>query len=104
MGITRRKTVKEHVCPFINLPYTANSLHNLWENCPAMLGIIMVLIATVGGAFAPPPQAEVWVLESQPRHTKVIKTSSDSSTDNYKRLPRVTVGVNIYYSSLSHCF
>ena len=54
------------------------------------------------------PQAEDWVFESQPRRTHVVKTGSDSSTDersalgvsvtvlgddHYKRIPRVTVGV-----------
>ena len=56
-------------------------------------------------AFA--SQAEGWLFESQPRQTYVINTGNDSSTakpsstsvsvialgdDNYKRIPRVTVG------------
>ena len=57
-------------------------------------------------AFA--PQAEGWVLESQPRQTQVVRTGCDSSTakrsaigvsvtcfgaEHYKRITRVTVGV-----------
>ena len=53
-------------------------------------------------------QAEDWVFESQPRQALVVKTGSDSSTskrsalnvsvtghgdDQYKGMPRVTVGV-----------
>ena len=40
-------------------------------------------------AFAP-QAAEGWVFESQ---TYVVKTGSDSSTDHFKRMPRVTVSV-----------
>ena len=42
-GITRSKTIIEHVCSSMNLQYTAQILYSLVENRLAMLVIIMVL-------------------------------------------------------------
>ena len=54
-------------------------------------------VAQAVRAFA--PQAEGWVLESQPRQTYVVKTGFNSSTstllgdDHYKQMSRVTVSM-----------
>ena len=73
------------------------------SNC--LLPMLAAVVAQWVRAFV--PQAEGLLFESQPRQTLVVKTGSDSSTakrsamvwvslvlqdDNYKQMPRVTVG------------